>query len=73
MLGGDGSILTALRRYAGQDTPVFAVNFGELGFLATIEPDDVDDGFRRAFAGEFEVLALPALWPGRPRETSARP
>ena len=61
MLGGDGSILTALRRYAGQNTPVFAVNFGELGFLATIEPDDVDDGFRRAFAGEFEVLALPAL------------
>jgi NAD+ kinase len=61
VLGGDGSILTALRRYAGQPTPVFAVNFGELGFLATIEPDDVDEGFRRAFAGEFEVLALPAL------------
>jgi NAD+ kinase len=61
VLGGDGSILTALRRYAGLDVPVFAVNFGELGFLATIEPDDVDEGFRRAFASDFEVLPLPAL------------
>jgi NAD+ kinase len=61
VLGGDGSILTALRRYAGRQVPVFAVNFGELGFLATIEPEDVDEGFRRAFAGDFEVLALPAL------------
>jgi NAD+ kinase len=64
VLGGDGSILTALRRYAGFPVPVFAVNFGELGFLATIEPDDVDEGFRRAFAGEFEVLDLPALCVG---------
>ena len=61
VLGGDGSILTALRRYAGLEIPVFGVNFGELGFLATIEPEEVDEGFRRAFAGDFEVLHLPAL------------
>jgi NAD+ kinase len=41
--------------------PVFAVNFGEVGFLATIDPDEIDDGFRRAFSGDFEVLTLPAL------------
>jgi NAD+ kinase len=61
VLGGDGSILTALRRYAGTKVPVFAVNFGELGFLATIDPAEVEDGFRRAFAGDFDVLSLPAL------------
>ena len=61
VLGGDGSILTALRRYAGTKVPVFAVNFGELGFLATIDPGEVEDGFRRAFAGDFDVLSLPAL------------
>ena len=61
VLGGDGTILTALRRYAGARVPVFAVNFGEIGFLATIEPDDVEDGFRRAFAGDFEVLKLPGI------------
>jgi NAD+ kinase len=60
-LGGDGTILSALRRYAGTSVPVFAVNFGEVGFLATIDPDEVGEGFRRAFAGDFEVLTLPAL------------
>ncbi len=38
VLGGDGTILTALREYAGTGVPVFAVNFGEVGFLATIDP-----------------------------------
>jgi NAD+ kinase len=61
VLGGDGTILRALRRYAGTSVPVFAVNFGEVGFLATIDPDDVGEGFAKAFRGEFEVLTLPAL------------
>ncbi|MDQ3769624.1 MAG: NAD(+)/NADH kinase [Actinomycetota bacterium] len=62
VLGGDGTILRALRRYAGTGVPVFAVNFGEVGFLATIEPDELgEDGFHRAFRRDFEVLSLPAL------------
>jgi NAD+ kinase len=61
VLGGDGTILRALRRYAGTDVPVFAINFGEIGFLATIEPDDLDDGIQRAFRGDFELLRLPAV------------
>jgi NAD+ kinase len=61
VLGGDGTILRALRRYAGTSVPVFAVNFGEVGFLATIDPSETVDGFAHAFAGEFEVLTLPAI------------
>jgi NAD+ kinase len=60
-LGGDGTILTALRTYARTGVPVFAVNFGEIGFLATVDRDDADSGFKRAFAGEFEVLSLPGI------------
>ena len=60
-LGGDGTILGALRTYAGTGVPVFAVNFGEIGFLATVEADEAPDGFRRAFAGDFEVLPLPGI------------
>jgi NAD+ kinase len=61
VLGGDGTILRALRRYAGTGVPVFAVNFGDIGFLATIEPDELSGGVRRAFEGDFELLRLPAI------------
>jgi NAD+ kinase len=61
VLGGDGTILRALRRYAGTEVPVFAVNFGDIGFLATIEPHELSDGVRRAFVGDFELLRLPAI------------
>jgi NAD+ kinase len=61
VLGGDGSILWALRQYAGTEVPVFGVNFGTVGFLAAAEREDLEEGLRRAMAGEFEVLKLPGL------------
>jgi NAD+ kinase len=61
VLGGDGTILRALQRYAGTGVPVFAINFGAIGFLATVEPQDIEDGFRRAVSGDFELLRLPAI------------
>jgi NAD+ kinase len=61
VLGGDGTILRALRLYARTGVPVFAVNYGDVGFLATVEPDDIDDGLRRAFSGDFEPMQLPAV------------
>ena len=67
VLGGDGTILRALQRYAGTGVPVFAVNFGEIGFLATIEPEEIEEGMRRAFDGDFELLRLPAIVLENPR------
>jgi NAD+ kinase len=64
VLGGDGTILSALRRFAVRGVPVFAVNYGAIGFLATIENRDFDQGVRRALGGDFEELALPALVAG---------
>jgi NAD+ kinase len=61
VLGGDGTILRALRRYAGTPVPVFAVNFGRIGFLAAVDRDQLEPGLERAFAGDFEVVQLPGL------------
>jgi NAD+ kinase len=61
VLGGDGTILTALRRFTGTGVPVFAVNFGQIGFLATVEPDGLEEAFVRACRGEFDLLRLPAI------------
>ena len=61
VLGGDGTILGALQRYAGTAVPVFAINFGEIGFLATVEPDEIEDGIARALDGDFELRRLPGI------------
>lgn len=60
-LGGDGTILKALRRYVFTAVPVFAVNFGEVGFLATVDPEECTQGYERALRGESDVLTLPAI------------
>jgi len=61
VLGGDGSILHALRRYAGTEIPVFGVNFGTVGFLAAVEREEAREGIRRALEGDFETIELPGL------------
>jgi NAD+ kinase len=61
VFGGDGSILHALRRFAGTGVPVFGVNYGTVGFLAAVERDDAVDGIRRALTGEVETIDLPGL------------
>ncbi|SVB91085.1 uncharacterized protein METZ01_LOCUS243939, partial [marine metagenome] len=40
-LGGDGSILRAVNLLDGRPVPVLGVNFGQLGYLTSCEPEDV--------------------------------
>jgi NAD+ kinase len=61
VLGGDGSILHALRRFAHTEVPVFGVNFGTVGFLAAVERDAAREGIRRALEGDVEIVKLPGL------------
>jgi NAD+ kinase len=61
VLGGDGTILHGLRHYVGTGVPVFGVNFGEVGFLATVDPENTEEGIDRALRGDFEVLSLPSI------------
>jgi NAD+ kinase len=61
VLGGDGTILHGLRRFASAGVPVFGVNFGTVGFLAAVEREQAGEGIGRAFAGEIETVKLPGL------------
>ena len=52
----------ALRTYARTRVPVFAVNYGEVGFLATVDPDRLEEGLRLALSpGDFEPMHLPVI------------
>jgi NAD+ kinase len=61
VLGGDGTMLRALHARLGTGTPVIGVNFGRVGFLTSMRPDELEDGLARVFAGEYVVYALPTL------------
>ncbi len=54
-LGGDGNILRTVGAVADHGVAVLGVNFGQLGYLTEIEPDDTFDAIERFFAGEHEV------------------
>src|SRR5205085_10767291 len=41
--------------------PVFGFNFGAIGFLSTVERDELDQGIERGLSGDFDVLKMPAL------------
>ncbi len=60
-LGGDGTVLRGLRNYCSTGVPVFAVNFGEVGFLATVEPEALPGAFELALVHDFDLLRLPAI------------
>src|SRR6266536_3369165 len=61
VLGGDGTMLRALQRFLGTDVPVIGINFGRVGFLASIQPDEFESSLARVFAGDYRVTPLPTL------------
>jgi NAD+ kinase len=61
VLGGDGTMLRALRRTLGTGTPVVGANFGTVGFLTSIKADSLEAGLSRVFAGDYEIAELPTL------------
>jgi NAD+ kinase len=61
VLGGDGTMLRTLGRFLGTGIPVAGVNFGAVGFLTSIPRKQLEDGLKRLFRGDYEILDLPTL------------
>src|SRR5437588_6483937 len=60
-LGGDGTVLSALRASAPIGAPVLGVACGSLGVLTAVRGDAVEDAVERAFEGDWTPRRLPAL------------
>jgi NAD+ kinase len=61
VLGGDGTMLRALQRFLGTEVPVVGVNFGRVGFLASIQQNELESGLARVFSGDYRVVPLTTL------------
>ena len=62
-IGGDGTVLRAVQHALAIDVPVFGVNLGRIGFLADVEPDELDSMIGQLEAGtwiEVERMAIEA-------------
>lgn len=60
-LGGDGTMLGAMRLVAERPVPVLGVNHGNVGFLVEVEPRDLPDALDRLGGGTFSLEPHHAL------------
>ena len=54
--GGDGTILKTARAVAEYEVPIIAVNMGDMGFMAELEPEEID-GIRRVMDGDYKIVS----------------
>ena len=55
VLGGDGTILRAAELVRGGTAPILGINMGHVGFLAEIDPEDMDEAMARVIARDYAV------------------
>jgi len=54
-LGGDGTMLGAMRLMVDRPVPILGVNYGNLGFLTEVTPAGLPDALARLAAGDYTV------------------
>ena len=55
VLGGDGTLIRAVRLLDEHQVPVFGVNLGKLGFLAAFTVKEAGSEFAKVLAGDYQV------------------
>ncbi|HEY2814070.1 MAG TPA: NAD(+)/NADH kinase [Acidimicrobiales bacterium] len=54
-LGGDGTMLRTVDLVAAEGPPVLGVNVGQLGYLARVEPVDIQRALTRFLEGDYSI------------------
>ena len=72
-LGGDGTMLGAMRLVWKRPVPVLGVNHGHLGFLIEISPDGLSDALAQLVRGSYSIEPYGMIRVSRTDETNAEP
>ncbi|WP_138434965.1 NAD kinase [Winogradskyella algicola] len=54
-IGGDGTILRAITYVGDLGIPIVGINTGRLGFLATIQTDEIESALSEIFNGDYKI------------------
>jgi NAD+ kinase len=54
-IGGDGTILRAITYVRDLNIPIVGINTGRLGFLATIQTDEIESALSEIFNGDYKI------------------
>ncbi len=54
-IGGDGSFLSVAHMVKSTDKPVIGINLGGLGFLADIEPENIESYLMKIHKGDYQI------------------
>lgn len=55
VLGGDGTVLQAARKFAGNGVPIVGINVGKFGFLTEATAEEARDVLAQVLEGRFEL------------------
>ncbi len=55
VLGGDGTMLSVARKLPDKNIPLLGINFGRVGFLTEIQPDDWQQELPKVFSGQYDI------------------
>lgn len=54
-MGGDGTLLKTASRVGDKEIPIIGVNIGRLGFLAGVNPSEIEQAMAAIFEGRYDV------------------
>lgn len=55
VLGGDGTVLQAVRDTGQYNIPMLGVNLGTLGYMTEVEPDTLEESLTKLLEGDYEL------------------
>ncbi len=55
VLGGDGTLIQAVRDFRCRDIPLAGINIGTLGFLSMVDYEDVERGLKALVKGDYRI------------------